>query len=159
MQSRSSFIGGLGLLDPTVQVDDEVSRVVFIFIQSVAVFKSLYTYIRPCKMVTCFQNYVCVNCLVVKKWLHQCNNDRTELCGSLKTLSEIPSFICLLQGKVFSSIQPQTNINDVCIYPNTGENNCSNNVVISYFYVVGPYKIVKVGSFKMISKVNSCQNL
>lgn len=26
-----------------------------------------------------------------------------------------------LQGKVFSSIQPQTNINDVCMYPNSGE--------------------------------------
>uniref|UniRef100_A0A8D0CZK5 Nucleolar protein 10 n=1 Tax=Sander lucioperca TaxID=283035 RepID=A0A8D0CZK5_SANLU len=31
-------------------------------------------------------------------------------------------------GKVFSSIQPQTNINDVCIYPNSGENNFPNNI-------------------------------
>lgn len=57
-QNRSNFASGLGLLDPTVQVDDEVLRVVFIFIQSVAVFKSLYTYIRSCKMVTCWQSYV-----------------------------------------------------------------------------------------------------
>lgn len=32
-------------------------------------------------------------------------------------------FIFSLQGKAFSSIQPQTNINDVCMYPNSGENN------------------------------------
>lgn len=49
-QNRSNFASGLGLL--------EVLRVVFIFIQSVAVFKSLYTYIRSCKMVTCWQSYV-----------------------------------------------------------------------------------------------------
>lgn len=87
-----------------------------------------------------------VHCVVVKKWLHQYNN-RTGLSGSLDTLSEVLSFMCsiyLLQGKVFSSIQPQTNINDVCIYPNTGENNSTDNVMIHFGSVAAEHLINKL---------------
>uniref|UniRef100_A0A8D3DQL0 Nucleolar protein 10 n=1 Tax=Scophthalmus maximus TaxID=52904 RepID=A0A8D3DQL0_SCOMX len=40
-------------------------------------------------------------------------------------------------GKVFSSIQPQTNINDVCIYPHSGENN-SSSMITSSDKALGP---------------------
>uniref|UniRef100_A0AAQ4RF80 Nucleolar protein 10 n=1 Tax=Gasterosteus aculeatus aculeatus TaxID=481459 RepID=A0AAQ4RF80_GASAC len=34
-------------------------------------------------------------------------------------------------GKAFSSIQPQTNINDVCVYPNSGEKNLPHRLFLS----------------------------
>lgn len=42
--------------------------------------------------------------------------------------------LCAPQGKVFSSIQPQTNINDVCIYPDSGERSVSNSITSSVLF-------------------------
>lgn len=81
-------------------------------------------------MLNCRLKSVQVHCVDVKKCLLKYSNDFiVKIC-----LDPFGCYLCFMysmyspQGKVFSSIQPQANINDVCIYLNSGRNNLNNNL-------------------------------